>query len=224
LAFSGAELEYVLTGGFSEIGNQFTVFLELYILRFLIDAICLLPNAEVHALAGGTGPLAPIVYIVELFGEPLTDVLLLVNGEAAPLVKTKFHLTPSGLVPFVTKFVHGAVLGAGKEQQVKDKINTISLDQFGFIGEAVSSDGLLQMSYRDHCLALLLITVRRSKQVARIADIVQMEGSYHYDFTFKLREAYTFVSASADAKVKQFMPSIMPESLFNRTAVQYRGY
>jgi hypothetical protein len=187
----------------------------------------LIPNSEIHTIAAGAGMLAPVVYIVELFGEPLTDVLLLVNGEKAPLVKTKFHLTPSGLVPFVEKFVHGGMLSADTKQRVRDKVNTISLNQFGYIGGMSGSDGFLQMTYRDHCLALLLITVRGSQQVARIANIAQMEGSYHYrnhSFTFKLAEAYTFVQASADTKIKQFMPSVMPENLFNNTAVQYRGY
>ncbi|MDR2088612.1 MAG: DUF5702 domain-containing protein [Clostridiales Family XIII bacterium] len=207
LAFNGAEVEYMLLGSNSEVTNQTFVFAEIYLLRLLLDIIPVVSNPEVHGMAAATGPLAPIVYAAEILGEPLADTLLLVSGQTAPLIKTRVHLTPSGLASFAGKFLNEGLLGIA------------SLD--------TGSDGLLPMNYRDHCFVLLLLTVTNAQQVARIANIAQMEGSYHYRnhaFTFKLSEAYTFVHATSDAKIKQFMPSLMPESLFTGTRTQYRGY
>jgi tetratricopeptide (TPR) repeat protein len=226
LAFSGAELEYMLVGTNSEIANQAFVFVELYLLRLVLDVIPVLANSEVAEIAAAANVCAPVVYIVEIFAEPLTDVLLLVNGEKAPLIKTKIHLTPSGLMPFIGKFLNMTLLGDDIKNKIQGKL---SLSAFGFIGKsATGSDGILQMSYRDHGFVLLLATVTIEQQTARIANIAQMEGSYHYQnsgFTFKLKEAYTFVKSETGVTVKQFMPSLIPDSLFSQDSItQMRGY
>ena len=224
LAFSRAELEYTIIGSNHEIVNQAFVFLELYFMRLLLDALPVFTNKEVVTVASGAGALAPVVYVVIYFAEALADVLLLVNNSNAPLIKTRVHLTPSGIGPFIAKFLNGNLLGTEAMNQIT---TSISVEAFGYVGMAAeSNDGILQMSYRDHCFLLLLLTVPNTRQTARIANLMQMEGSNHYgqDSGFRLANAYTNIHARTDVKVKQFLPSLLPENLFTSSRTQYRGY
>jgi hypothetical protein len=224
LAFSRAELEYAVIGSNYEILNQSFVFAEIYFMRLLLDAIPIAINPEVAEIAGGTGPIAPIIYVVEILAEPLTDTLLLVNGETAPLIKTKINLTPSGIGPFIGKFLNGKLMGT---ENMKKATDAVSVKVFGFAGKAAKGiDGILQMNYRDHCFLLLLVSVTNDQQKARIANLAQMEGTYHYGRSsgFRLSNAFTNLKITSDVKVKQFMPSILPESLFSGARTQYRGY
>jgi len=87
----------------------------------------------------------------------------------------------------------------------------------------------LKFNYKDYCLVLLLLTVTKEQQVARLANLIQMETLCYYenqekDYTFDLRKSYSYLYAQVDANVVQMMPSLADSSLFTVERDHYRGY
>lgn len=251
-AFCGAELEYLLFGSTSEVANQLFAFSGIYLIRLIASLPAVFLNAEVQAMAASTTIGAPVVLLVVALLEPLVDAILLVNGEKIDLYETKMHLTPSGVVDLVAAFVR---IGArGMEESLKEDVLSAfdvngdayqaELGKRQGSGGAVSSDastgkfskawssytgGLLSFSYREYCFMVLLATVGKDEQMARLANLVQMESTLHYQkngapFTFDLKKSYSFVQAEADISVKQLLPSLTDSRWFTIKRVQYRGY
>ncbi|MFR1949962.1 MAG: hypothetical protein ACLS3D_08285 [Roseburia hominis] len=55
---------------------------------------------------------------------------------------------------------------------------------------------LLKFNYREYCFMLLLLTVTKEQQLARLQNLIQTETLYYYqqkgvDYTFDLRSSYT---------------------------------
>lgn len=90
--------------------------------------------------------------------------------------------------------------------------------------------GLQNFNYREYCFFMLLLTVTKEQQFARLKNLIQMETLYHYkavekkSYVFDLRKSYTYLDTKATVQVKQMMPSLIDTSLFTATRQQYRGY
>lgn len=237
LTFRACDMEYILFGSNSEVANQMTVFLGLYILRLMLDAAPVLTNAEVQSLAAASTIGYPIVMALIVFLEPLADAMLLVNGQEVPLIKTTVYLTPSGSHGLITKFINigltadqcrnalGEAFGASQDDlKYQETLNEKAINESPKIE-------LIPLDYRGHCLMLMLICPTMEEQLARIQNIIQMEALYYYKTNksfqpFKLTSAYTFIRSEVEAKVNNFMPvpALSTDTLFTATRKQLRGY
>jgi len=230
-------MEYILFGSTSETANQLFVFLGIYLLRLLLDAAPVLTNPEVQSLATASTIGYPAVLILIVFLEPLTDAILLVNGQNVPLAKTKINLTPSGIASFISKIVNIGITSTAAESALMDAFGTAKNDpkyqsklKETTVGGTTNLE-LLPLDYRAHCLLLMLIAPTEEEQLARIKNIIQMESLYYYKKNkgyepFKLTEAYTFINSEVEVKVKNFMPlpTLSTDTLFTAKRQLLRGY
>lgn len=238
--FCGAELEYVLFGSNSEVANQLYVFVALYILRLILNIPAILLNSEVQSMAASSTFGYPVVMILEILVEPLVDTVLLVNGASIDIYKTKIYLTPTGIPEVIEELV--SILDLTTEEKeslgkdVKDGFGVVK-DDYDYQQKLKEKAGkkpretpdLFEFDYREYCFIILLLTVTKEQQMARLSNLIQMETLNYYkstgaSYTFDLRNAYSFVVAEADASVKQILPSLADSTLFNVKREQYRGY
>lgn len=122
--FYGAETEYIIQGGTSEIGNQTAVFGWVYLVRFVLNLVYVSINSQVWsfveaataatAVIGGIGGI--ILLVLYYLVEPFVDAILLVNGGQIPIVKLTIYLTPSGIVDFIEEVYHLGITNAGKQK------------------------------------------------------------------------------------------------------------
>lgn len=240
--FCGAELEYVLFGSNSEVANQMYTFVSMYLVRLLLDIPAILCNAEVQSLAASSTLAYPVVMILEILVEPLVDTVLLVNGAPIDLYKTQIYLTPTGLPKLLQELTP---LLKGMSEADKKNIGTDVAGAFGIAKDdynyqqtlqkysgntsTAKSPDLFKFNYREYCFLILLLTVTKEQQMARLSNLIQMETLNYYKnkgvaYTFDLSNAYTFVVTEANVSVKQMLPSLADSSLFTITRKQYRGY
>lgn len=90
-------------------------------------------------------------------------------------------------------------------------------------------EGLLKFDYREYCFIILLLTVTKEQQMARLSNLIQMETLYYYqqegvEEIFDLRNAYTYLYTKADVQVNQMLPAMIDSDKFRVTREQYRGY
>lgn len=268
LSFSGAELEYILFGSYSEVGNQLYCFVAIYLLRLICDVFPVLGNAEVQAIATASTIGYPVVMLIVVLLEPLVDAVLLVNGKSIPLIKTSVYLSPSGLPSLIESLVsiasftteakdtikNGFVNAFGatedgydynlklKEYEQKNKEKDQAALNGGSGGNVDTTkpnafqkgvnnylEGLISFNYREYLFFVLLLTVSKETQNARLANLVQMEALSYYnsqnaDYTFDLRNSYTFVKGTADVSVKPMLPSLLDLAKHEQSREVYRGY
>lgn len=239
LAFTGAELEYVLFGSNSEIANQLYVFLVLYLIRLVSNIPSIMSNVEVQGLAAAATFGYPVVIGLYIVLEPLVQTVLLVNGNEQEFIPTSVYLSPTGLPKLVSELVSfckftdaeaeelGGSLVEGIAKSQDDYDYQKKLAEYEFADTNLKS--LFDLSYRDYCMILLLLTVEQETMVARICNIIQTETLYHYQqkdkgFVFDLNKSYTYVCAEVDASFEQVMPSLIDSSLFSIERKHYRGY
>jgi hypothetical protein len=231
----GAEMEYILVGANSEIGNQAFVFLQLYLFRLVVDAIPVILNClirpEVLALGAATFGIGPVVVaVLTALLEPLTDMLLLVNGKTASLIKIELNLSATGLPKFIKKITINETLKA----KLKKVIGNSGVD---LVTDPVPSlDGKYpwDLDYREHCFLQLWFTVTKERQLERLQNVIQMESDYYYSniadpryAAFDLKASNTELLTKADITIKQFMPttfSKLSENLFSLSREQTRRY
>lgn len=240
--FCGAELEYVLFGSNSEVANQMYTFVSLYLVRLLLDIPAVLCNAEVQSLAASSTLAYPVVMILEILVEPFVDTVLLVNGASIDLYKTQIYLTPTGLPKLLQELTP---LLKGMSEADKNSLGTEVAGAFGIAKDdynyqqtlqkysgstsTAKSPDLFKFNYREYCFLILLLTVTKEQQMARLSNLIQMETLNYYrnmgvSYTFNMSNAYTFVVAETNVSVKQMLPSLADSSLFTVTRKQYRGY
>lgn len=95
--FFGAEGEYLLAGSNSEKYNQAITFVELFVLRVLLDMPAAFTDAEFQEIASCAGPFFWVVDLLGGLAEGFTDTLILANKGSEPLIKMKLYFTPSGI-------------------------------------------------------------------------------------------------------------------------------
>lgn len=241
LTFSGAELEYILYGSKTEISNQIYTFFALYMLRLLLDVIPVTANTEVQSLAAASTFGYPVVMVIEILAEPLVDTVLLVSGAEVPLIETTIYLTPSGLPDLLEGLQSIKKFTADDKENLKSSLVgafSSSVDDYDYQQTLNTSKGInlsktvkkfTKFNYREYCFMLMLLTVTKEQQFARLKNLIQMETLYYYQqqgasYIFDLRKSYTFLHTKVSADVKQMLPSLVDSSLFTAEREQYRGY
>lgn len=241
ITFSGAELEYVLYGSNSEVANQLYAFCALYLMRLLMDIPAVLCNAEVQSLAAASTFGYPVVMVLMILVEPLAETILLVNGGEVSFYSYTIYLTPSGLPQLIQQLVSVCKLTTAQQESVKGDLvsafgSTVddydyqkTLNDFQSSGGGGSGSSFTKFNYREYCFFLLLLTVTKEQQMARLSNLIQMETLSYYktkgaSYTFNLQNSYTYLYVDANISVKQMLPSLANSSLFTIDRKHYRGY
>jgi len=247
-AFYGAETEYIFNGSLSEQDNQTKVFHTIYLLRLLYDVICVVTNDEVATIAGEAGAATfgigtVVVYILYIVAEPFVDTLILVNSGDIPMIKTKVYLTPSGVVDLIKSFMKLKLTADQKNTAYKEITKVagagfVDSDFADDYASAVSafgtgSDNVLTKSmtfdYTKTLVIVMMLFESSDKMLDRLADVVQMEGSYNAvnridKYTFNLDESYTYLRASGKFTTNEFISISNATGLNSKERVVYRGY
>lgn len=228
--FKGAEAEYVLAGTQSEIMNQTVTFMDLYILRMLLDTISIFTDEGVATMAASATIASWAVYLLVLVAEPLCDTVLLVNGAESYLYKTSCYLTPAG-IPYLIDDLKDVAI---KNENISASVDKLANDITGKIdtkGTTFSEGGVMKMDYSTHLLLLLMFSVTENNMLTRLANIIQLESAYYYkqsgeDFTFDIKESYTAIEATADVEFNSFISVFQfnDSSVMNKTFKDVRGY
>lgn len=251
-AFYGAETEYIIKGSLSEIENQSSIFNRIYLVRFVFDIASIFSNEEVATLAGEAGSATfgigtVVVYILYLIAEPFVDTLILVNSGSIPVVKSKVFLTPSGVPDLISKFLKISLTEEQKNTAYQKIIKVASIGQASDsfaenYADAISSGikdpdlpkenkfvQTWEFDYTKTLIIIMTLFTSTDKMVSRLADIVQMEGSYDAvnridRYTFNLDQSYTYLRAAGTFKANEFIKISNETGLNSKKRVVYRGY
>lgn len=241
--FCGAETEYIIMGGNSEIGNQTALFFIIYVIRLIWNVPLVLTNTDIAEIATAAGAATFgigtfIVYILYCLAEPLADTLILVNSGSIPIVKTKGYLTPSGIVDLVGAFYHLKL----KEDQKNDLYQKVAgvMSGTGMHSEFAASyrdftpdpgsSSLLDNFEFDYTKTLILIMLFISTEgmLKRLADVIQMEATYNAEEngpgSFNLSNSFTYLRASGSFSSNEFIRLSDGDGLNSPVRVVYRGY
>ena len=232
--FKGAELEYAMIGTKSEIANQALTFLDLYILRILIDLPVVLTDPAVAEMAAAATIAGWAVYLIVALGEPLCDAVILGNGETSYLVKKGCYLTPKGIPKLIETLV-GIAMANGDDklkQQVQDSLTSkISGKMDGLGSKPFTEGGIFEMDYDTHLLLLLMLTTTEERMLGRLADLMQLENNAWrrqegLSDDFRITQAYTTVSAETDLTFQSFIRvfEINDSSVFRKKFSMMRSY
>lgn len=232
ITFCGAELEYILIGTQSEIINQASSFVYVYLMRMLFNILPIAFNAQVAEMAASATVGAPVVYILEFILEPLCDTIILVNGGEAFLWKNFVYCTPAGAIKLVEDLIDVTPLG----DELKDALKKLGSpdadgpDPGASIGDFIK-DGLFRLDYKDHMMFLLMFTCPEGNGVLpRVQHLVQMESESFYikeaaSYTFDLKKTYAFVNFSVDATLNpMFSVEKMSDIGYPYKQSIFRGY
>ncbi|MCD8086231.1 MAG: DUF5702 domain-containing protein [Clostridiales bacterium] len=224
--FYGAELEYLLGGTNSEIGNQTAVFMALYIERFILNIGTVFSDGDVQLQASLAGPASWVVYVVLMIAEPLVDTLLLVNGGNIYLIKNFVYMTPTGMYQMLQDLLSCADITTQQETQLRDNINKAANSKL-LDYKDMSFDGIMKMKYEEHAMLLLMLTVDKDTLLKRLQNIVQMESAAYYSgIGFALTQAYTTVYADVTFTLNPMLnlDTLTANGLFRFHQTGYFGY
>lgn len=247
-SFNGAELEYIIWGFNSEVGNQAAQFAALYLFRLLLNLPAILTNQEVSALAAAANVFAPVVYIVYIFLEPYIDTLILVNGDKVSLVKTAPYLTIGGMDDLIQKMTDLAIPDSTLADLKTEVANAQGTEVAKQAASAKPSDSkspmdvvsdLFEMDYTKHSLLLMIVFGSETSYLNRFMDIIQTESTVYREEhqslsqaaggvskDFDLDESYTMLRMEASGSLVQLLPipALSTNSVFKTSRLIYRGY
>lgn len=200
--FKGAELEYILVGTQSELMNQVVGFIQLYMLRLLLDIGPVLLNSEVAEMAAAANIAGWVVYLLVVLLEPLCDTIVLVNGGEVGLIKSSCFLTPSGLDDLAEAIIN---VGTYNENVKNSLLSNLGSN----VGKDKDGD-FFDFDYSTHMLLLLIMNVTTDDMLARLSNIIYLESAYHYknagaDYTFEMSKTYTRINMQADVALNSFI-------------------
>ncbi len=199
--FKGAELEFIAVGTQSEIMNQVASFMQLYMLRLLLDVIPVLTNGDVANMAASASIASWAVYVIVILAEPLCDTVLLVNSSETeiPFYKTTCFLTLNGLKNFAQQLAAATDSSLFADYLAKN------------VGApADHGTGVFNMNYKSLFLLILMFTVPTENMLIRAENLIGLETAYHYkqkgaDFTFALDNAYSSVETETETQLNSFI-------------------
>ena len=242
-AFSGAEVEYLLNGSYSEIENQESVFDTIFFIRFVMNIPYVFMNTEVGSIAAQAG--APtfgigtiVVYALYLFAEPMLDTIIVVNGGQVPIIKMKIYLTPSGIVSLVQAMVNLKLNSEQKNTAYKAVVETMTddktyaenyADALSAFGTASSPLDKISFDYTKSIM-LLLMFKNADTLLLRMSDIIQMECTYnainmqYSTYTFDLDKSFTYIRSSGTFTATPFIRISDAVELTTSERIVYRGY
>ena len=202
--FAGAELEYILWGFNSEIGNQLMQFFTLFVFRMLVD-IQILANPEIAGIIAASNIASPLVSLLYVALEAFADTLVLVNGGDATFLKTKPYTTASGidnLVKALIKLPTSLKLVEQKPEKGTESGETgeeaIPLDKEKPSGETEVPSGedekksifsgidFLAFNYTEHSLMLMMVFGNEQLYLKRLTDLIQSESSAYQELNITL--------------------------------------
>ena len=219
--FKGAELEYIAAGTQSEIVNQIVAFMQLYVLRLLLDVIPIVTNQQVQQMAEAANIASWAVLLLVILIEPFVDSVLLVNGEDVELIKTQIYLTPEGIPSLVTDIVNAATDNKSIKEAVKGEMTVKEPEKTGGTGTGTDKKNDMggkvaaafnNKDYATHMMLILTLTVPLNDLMLRFSNIVQLEAAYYYgnpssgeSKEFDIKKAYTNVYAQTDVNFNSFI-------------------
>lgn len=245
--FSGAETEYIYAGGMSEKDNQKTTFNSMWLVRILLDIAPVAMDSTVASLASSLGSVtfgigAVLVYLLFFLAEGFVSTIILANGGKVPMVKSFIYLSPGGVLKLL-EALFSLKLSAAAKQSVYEGasscVTTMSSDAEIPSYEAYkqvekeNSENLLNLFTWDYTktLQLLLLFCRSSDtMIKRLADIIQMEASYHAatdgvaSYGFNLDNSYTYLRVSGSFDTTLFMQLTDETGLTSQERIIYKGY
>ncbi|MGN0488108.1 MAG: hypothetical protein ACI4HO_02465 [Ruminococcus sp.] len=249
--FSGAELEYILIGGRSEIINQMGTFFQIYALRFLINIAPVFLNEFVQELASELGSCTfgigtVIVYVVYLLAEPYLDTTLLAMGNKQAIIKrpSKLYLTPEGLPDLLKEFTKVS-LNSETKKKIKEEGAKIFDKNSSEITESprteednndVQNKGnnksvldSIKAQYSTYLFLFIYVEHPEELILERYKNLISLESKEYYrgkGKTFELAKAYTYLQVDATAYFSPILPlEPLSYSAFNKIDIQQcRGY
>lgn len=228
--FKGAEAEYILAGTRSEIMNQAIVFMQIYMIRLLLNLATVFTDSAVASMASAANVFSWIVYIVILLAEPLCDTVLIVKGGEVDLVKSKCFLTPTGIADLVDAYAE-----LGVSEVLTSTLNSVqgdleNLDKDASVSSTDSAenggsnDDIFKFGYDDHLLLCMVLAVKKDQILTRFANLIQIEAKQHYSThggkPFDINKAYTCVTCDATVTYYPFI-SIFEAAGLSTFSVDY---
>lgn len=248
--FAGAELEYILWGCNSEIGNQFKQFFTLLVFRLLVD-LQILANPEIAGIIAASNIASPLVSLLYVALEAFADTLVLVNGGDATFLKTTPYTTAGGikkLVKELSKMPTSLKLVEQKPEESEESgetgEETASSEKEEPSGESekksiFSGIDFLAFNYTEHSLMLMLVFGSEQLYLDRLTDLIQSESSAYQELNislsnradgtpeeFDIDKSYTVIRAGASGSLKPLLPipALSGKDPLTTKRVIYRGY
>lgn len=252
-AFYGAETEYIMKGSLSEIANQTLVFMNVWMIRILLDVGFVVTNKEVSAIAQGAGYVSfgiglVLIYAVFTIGEAYVDTLILVNGGKVSIWKGKLYLTPTGIPDLIKAFWQLPLSDDMKKQITEDAKEAVgisggtsaaggggsggvSLDKESSVAGGGMGSKVVDSLKFDYTKTLILAMLfeNKEKMLNRLADVIQMEASYQAAsgigrYEFDLDQSYTYLRSSGSFQMNEFLPISDRTGIHSKERIIYKGY
>lgn len=216
--FKGAEGEYILIGSNNEIQNQAGTFMELYMLRLLLNLRPVLKDVQLSSIAALAGPMSWVVKVAAVIVEPMLDCILLVNGRKVYFWKNNIWLSYSGVNCLVQELLACSNISAGFTDMIKGTIQ----DTQGL----AEMNGKFSMDYNENLMLLMVVSLDQTRYLERLQNVIQMEGLKKYNNNFSLDKTYTMVKAEVDYTLNPMfnLDGLTQGGLYTKKAVKYVGY
>lgn len=226
--FKGAEVEYIMAGTRSEIMNQLVAFMQIYMIRLLLNLPVVFTDGSVSSMATTANIFGWIVYLVILLAEPLCDTILIVKGGEINLLKNKCFLTPTGIPDLIEAYkdlrVNSLVTGA--LESLKGNLENVDHGSSSSSGDNSSGalDDVLNIGYEDHLLICIVLMLPKDQLLTRFANLIQIEAKQYYSThggkPFDINKAYTCVTCDATVTYYPFI-SIFEAAGLSTFSVDY---
>lgn len=232
--FSGAQVEYVIGGSYSEKANQQKCFWSIFAIRALNNIFGVLTDEVAMNLIGACNIAAPLVFILWVYLESNIDMNMLVSGMEVPLIKSEIILSPQTLMDNVEK-ICTAFDDIDEDKAKEEELSHAAMKIDYTTQQLLSTDplpGTPKMKYQDYLWFYLFFTPNQTK-VMRVADLMQMEMRFKKQAKgtdFQMQNLHTYVRCEAEGTFNSILPVI---SLSNNTlngrgfkvkCVKYVGY
>lgn len=227
--FFGAEQEYVLTGGSSEIGNQVAAVTGLFALRMIFDTPTVMQDRTVQAIAAFSTIASWIVVILYIILEAACDTLLIVNGGNVYLYKKFCYSTPLGMPEFLVDLSKTTGL-LKREKEAFEKYQKDQNEKFGSFAtrDGLFGSGVCLMGYNEYMKLMILLSVNQEDLLMRIRNIIQMEAvqQYRTQCKFNLDRSYTYIHSKVDATLNPMLhlDTLSRNGMFKFRKEAYSGY
>lgn len=248
LVFSGAETEYIFGGSLSEKDNQTKVFHAIWVERLVLNIFPVVKDNTIRTLASELGSVTfgigfIIVYAAFFALESFIDCIILVNGGEIPMLKSYVYVTPPG-IPKLLQALTTIKLKPADQKKIYEKATECAnkmddkLTYPPYSGNSQSMvtpdpktkiSSFFKWDYTKSLQILLLLGKSSDTMLNRLADIIQMEGSYNASkgaatYGFNLDKSYTYLRASGSFTSNLFIKIGEDSDVSSKTRVIYNGY
>lgn len=231
--FCGAELEYLFAGTKSEVCNQTIAFMNIYLLRLLLDIIPVFTDEGVTAMAASATIASWVVYLIVLLGEPLCDTVMLVNGMDCTIIKRTCYLSPKGIPIFLDKLTDKAIQNDNLKEEVNGALdNTLKSHMSSLSNKPLPkySEGIFPADYQTHMLLSIMLSCDPGDILDRGQNLVQLEAKEYYkkekQSDFQMKKAYTAIHSDVNLTFNPFIDIFknVNSSIFTKDLAEQRGY